>query len=49
MLSGLSVSATHATNAEQVKSSFVYSTYAQTKYPLVFNHGMAGFNRVGTD
>lgn len=49
ILSGLSVSATHATNAEQVKSSFVYSTYAQTKYPLVFNHGMAGFNRVGTD
>ena len=35
ILSGLSVSATHATNAEQVKSSFVYSTYAQTKYPLV--------------
>lgn len=49
MLSGLSISAAHATNAEQVKSSFVYSSYAQTKYPLVFNHGMAGFNRVGTD
>lgn len=49
ILSGLSISATHATNAEQVKSSFVYSNYAQTKYPLVFNHGMAGFSRVGTD
>ena len=35
MLSGLSVSAAHATNAEQVKNSFVYSSYAQTKYPLV--------------
>ncbi|KCY38352.1 triacylglycerol lipase domain protein, partial [Acinetobacter baumannii 1288284] len=43
MLSGLSISAAHATNAEQVKNSFVYSSYAQTKYPLVFNHGMAGF------
>ncbi len=46
ILSGLSVSATHATNAEQVKSSFVYSTYAQTKYPLVFNHGMAGLTEL---
>lgn len=38
-----------ASNTEQYKSSFVISSYAKTKYPLVFAHGMAGFNRVGTD
>ena len=49
MLSGLSIAVAHATNAEQTTSSFIYSSYAQTKYPMVFTHGMAGFSRVGTD
>ena len=37
------------TPPEQVKSSFVISQYAKTKYPVVFNHGMSGFIRIGTD
>lgn len=33
----------------QVKANYVTSTYAKTKYPLVFAHGMSGFSRIGTD
>ncbi|GIT82926.1 lipase [Acinetobacter seohaensis] len=39
----------HASNAEQVKSNFVISSYAKTKYPIVFTHGMAGFINIGGD
>ncbi|OTG89674.1 esterase/lipase family protein [Acinetobacter sp. ANC 3813] len=41
-------SAQAATQAEQVKKTAI-STYAKTKYPVVFAHGMAGFITVGTD
>lgn len=35
--------------ADQITQRFHISNYAQTKYPIVFNHGMAGFARLGTD
>lgn len=37
-----------ASNTSQVTAKAV-STYAKTKYPIVFSHGMAGFITVGTD
>lgn len=37
-----------ASEATQVTAKAT-STYAKTKYPIVFTHGMAGFIRVGTD
>ncbi|WP_424619402.1 esterase/lipase family protein, partial [Acinetobacter sp.] len=37
-----------AGNATQVTSSSS-SSYAKTKYPVVFSHGMSGFITVGTD
>lgn len=40
---------THATQAQQVTTTFQLSSYAKTKYPIVFNHGMAGFITIGTD
>ncbi|OUY06543.1 esterase/lipase family protein [Acinetobacter populi] len=49
LAAGCITSQAQASNTAQYKSSFVISNYAQTKYPLVFAHGMAGFNRVGTD
>ena len=45
----ISASASYASNATQVKESFVLSSYAKTKYPIVFVHGVAGFSRVGSD
>ncbi len=35
--------------ASQIKSNYVASNYAKTKYPLVFAHGMGGWIRAGTD
>ena len=37
-----------ATQAKQVTAK-ASSSYAKTKYPIVFTHGMAGFITVGTD
>ncbi len=45
----IGISTSYASNATQVKSSFVISNYAKTKYPIVFVHGVAGFSRVGSD
>lgn len=42
-------SSTTNTHAVQAKTSFAYSSYAKTKYPLVLVHGMLGFNHVGPD
>ena len=39
-------SAAHQPKNYTAKSS---STYAKTKYPIVFSHGMSGFIRIGTD
>ena len=44
---GFFTSHAQATNLQTVKSSFVVSDYAKTKYPIVFNHGMFGFTRLG--
>ena len=49
LIAASTISTSHASNAEQVKSNFVISSYAKTKYPIVFAHGMAGFIRIGTD
>ncbi|WP_086202538.1 esterase/lipase family protein [Acinetobacter silvestris] len=48
LICGFSASTTFATNLQNVKSSLVTSNYARTKYPIVFNHGMFGFTRLGT-
>ena len=49
LLCTLGISQTQAGHANQVIEKHVTSNYAQTKYPLVFAHGMTGFNRIGTD
>ena len=38
-----------ASEATQVTTTKVSSSYAKTKYPIVFNHGMAGFITLGTN
>ena len=49
LIAASTISTSHASNAEQVKSNFVISSYAKTKYPIVFTHGMAGFINIGGD
>ncbi|MCO8054914.1 lipase family alpha/beta hydrolase [Acinetobacter towneri] len=49
LIAASTFSTAHASNAEQVKSNFVISSYAKTKYPIVFTHGMAGFINIGGD
>ncbi|MFB0983259.1 MAG: triacylglycerol lipase [Acinetobacter towneri] len=49
LIAASTISTVHASNAEQVKSNFVISSYAKTKYPIVFTHGMAGFINIGGD
>ncbi len=44
----MGVSTSYASNATQVTGT-ASSTYAKTKYPMVFVHGVAGFSRVGSD
>ena len=48
MALGMAVTLSHASNLQAVTASKVTSDYAQTKYPIVFNHGMFGFTRLGT-
>jgi triacylglycerol lipase len=36
-----------ASNLQLAESRFVVSNYAKTQYPIVFAHGMVGFNRIG--
>ena len=43
-----SFGAAHASHVSHVTAQ-ASSNYAQTKYPIVFNHGMSGFIRIGTD
>ena len=48
----LTISTIHmavASEATQVTTTKVNSSYAKTKYPIVFNHGMAGFITLGTN
>lgn len=42
------MSSVHASNVSQITAT-ASNNYAQTKYPIVFNHGMSGFVRIGTD
>lgn len=46
---GTAFNFTHAGQASQTQSNYVISSYAKTKYPLVFAHGMGGWIRAGTD
>lgn len=48
LLTGTLLGTVQASNTSQVTAKAV-STYAKTKYPIVFSHGMAGFITVGTD
>ena len=45
-LSTLNASAS-ASGLQKVTASYTSSDYAKTKYPIVFNHGMFGFTRLG--
>ncbi|KHF78787.1 Lipase precursor [Acinetobacter sp. neg1] len=36
-----------ASGLQHVTSKYVISNYAETKYPIVFNHGMFGFTHLG--
>ena len=42
------INTAQASNTSQVVAKAT-SSYAKTKYPIVFSHGMAGFIVVGTD
>lgn len=46
----IAITASHvnASGIQTVESSFISSNYAKTKYPVLFNHGMFGFTRLGT-
>lgn len=44
---GLASPISFANGVQQINSSFILSNYAKTKYPIVFNHGMFGFSRLG--
>ena len=48
LLVGTCLSTQASTQASQVTAK-ASSSYAKTKYPIVFAHGMAGFIRIGTD
>jgi triacylglycerol lipase len=43
----LSFSNSYASQFQKVESNFIITDYAKTKYPIVFNHGMFGFTRLG--
>jgi triacylglycerol lipase len=49
LLSAAGMNAAIASQAVQAAAGQVSSSYAKTKYPLVFSHGMAGFITVGAD
>lgn len=38
-----------STQAKHAQANYVASSYAQTKYPMVFAHGLTGFIRLGTE
>lgn len=46
---GLTVQSQANTPPEKITATPVISSYATTKYPIVFSHGMTGFIRIGTD
>ncbi|ENV32237.1 esterase/lipase family protein [Acinetobacter gerneri] len=48
LICGLTAINAQASGLQKVNASYVSSDYAKTKYPIVFNHGMFGFSRLGT-
>ena len=46
LVAGIGLGSTTANAGLQTVTATVKSTYAQTKYPLLFTHGMFGFSRV---
>ena len=48
LILGLSTMTASASGLQKVTANYVSSNYAKTKYPIVFNHGMFGFTRLGT-
>lgn len=42
------IQSSHASGLQTVTAKSVSSDYAKTKYPIIFNHGMFGFTRLGT-
>ncbi len=48
LLATSALTSVQASNVSQVTAK-ASSSYAKTKYPIVFNHGMSGFIRIGTD
>ena len=48
LIIGLSTMSASASGLQKVSANYVSSDYAKTKYPIVFNHGMFGFTRLGT-
>ncbi|MFW1733574.1 esterase/lipase family protein [Acinetobacter sp. ULE_I001] len=48
LIIGLSSMTASASGLQTVNPRYVSSDYAKTKYPIVFNHGMFGFTRLGT-
>lgn len=46
---GLAISTTQAAEGLQHVTANTSTTYAKTKYPIVFMHGMFGFTRIGFD
>lgn len=50
LLVSLLIGPVQASALQQYKSNFILSSYARTKYPMVFVHGFGlGFNRIGTE
>ena len=49
LILSLGCSGLYASNSSHIQSNFVISSYAKTKYPLVFAHGMGGWIRAGSD
>ena len=49
LISLLCINSAMATQATQITDKKVSSSYAKTKYPIVFNHGMGGFISIGND
>lgn len=47
LIIGLSSMTASASGLQTVNPRYVSSNYAKTKYPIVFNHGMFGFTRLG--
>ncbi|QIC61500.1 hypothetical protein FSC12_09340 [Acinetobacter schindleri] len=39
----------NTSHLQQAETKFIISSYAKTQYPIVFAHGLLGFNRLATE